>query len=214
MANKTVVKRNYYNERGDWANYRNCLHDHEDNYLNTHRVLDELFADVQDGDEVKIIVHKTGNRPFGDRRYRYQSPHTYGPETDEQLNTRLKESREKLKADALELVNAVYLAFDREPLRFFIPTIASEDTDCVIQAIEAASNLTLYWGEQDTEGRQWIGAWGETPEIKERCDKLAKAWGTTQRIDNGNFEIEAPAILTELACRVAFEGEYPELVKE
>ncbi len=34
-------------------------------------------AGVVDGDEVEIIVRKTGRRPFGNRKVRYVGPHTY-----------------------------------------------------------------------------------------------------------------------------------------
>jgi len=45
---------------------------------------------LQDGDEIEITIRKTGNRPFGDRKFRYQSPHTYAPEIDEQMKNRVE----------------------------------------------------------------------------------------------------------------------------
>ena len=53
--------------------------------------LEPLFAaaGVEDGDEIEIIVRKTGRRPFGERRVILQAANTYAPETDEQLAHRL-----------------------------------------------------------------------------------------------------------------------------
>lgn len=46
------------------------------------------IADVRDGDEIRIVVVKTGKRPFGDRRVVLQAPHTYVRETDAQQKAR------------------------------------------------------------------------------------------------------------------------------
>ncbi len=42
-------------------------------------------AGAVDGDEIEIIVRKTGNRPFGNRRMRLVRPHTYEREEHEPL---------------------------------------------------------------------------------------------------------------------------------
>lgn len=41
-----------------------------------------VIADVKDGDEIRIVIVKTGRRPFGDRRVVLRSPHTYVRETE------------------------------------------------------------------------------------------------------------------------------------
>ena len=46
------------------------------------------IADVHDGDEIRIVVVKTGKRPFGDRRVVLRAPHIYERETEEQRKTR------------------------------------------------------------------------------------------------------------------------------
>jgi hypothetical protein len=121
---------------------------------------------------------------------------------------------ESLRVRALELVNKVYRAFGKEQIQAFVPCITTEDTDCVLQALEEATGLSLFWGETDKE-TDWLGVWDKSQEIKERCDKMAQAWGTKQRIEEDeSYNIELPKTLVEFACKVALEGEYPELEKE
>lgn len=67
---------------GNHRPYRNCLHDAQDESVDQARSRTPLEAAIiasgaVDGDEIEIIVRKTGNRPFGDRKYRYTAPHTY-----------------------------------------------------------------------------------------------------------------------------------------
>jgi hypothetical protein len=47
-------------------------------------------AGAEDGDEVEIIVRKTGRRPFGDRRVRLVAPHSYERERRSDMLRRLK----------------------------------------------------------------------------------------------------------------------------
>ncbi|HST23301.1 MAG TPA: hypothetical protein VLR90_19410 [Blastocatellia bacterium] len=125
----------------------------------------------------------------------------------------MENNRETLKAIALDIVNKAYRAFDKEPLVGFKPGVVTEDTDCVIQALEDATGLSLDWGEFDGT-THWLGVWKNTPEIEEGCVKLAQAWDTSYRPDSGDFYVELPELLAEFATRVAVEFEYPELVKE
>lgn len=46
------------------------------------------IADVRDGDEVRIVVVKTGRRPFGDRRVVRTASHIYERETEAQRRKR------------------------------------------------------------------------------------------------------------------------------
>lgn len=84
-----LIKRDY------WANgqnpYRAMLHDHTDRAIDTTACRYDLLADFNDGDEIEIIVRRTGKRPFGDRRYILQAPNRYDPETDEQMKARQSE---------------------------------------------------------------------------------------------------------------------------
>lgn len=88
MAKMILVKRDYW-AKDNHCPYRNCFHDKEDQPLDWYDVIRELLSDIEDGDEMEIVVTKTGKRPFGDRRYCYQTPHAYAPETDEQMAVRL-----------------------------------------------------------------------------------------------------------------------------
>lgn len=126
---------------------------------------------------------------------------------------RRRHSNEKLKTAALELVNIVYVAFGKAPISAFVPGIADEDTDCVIQALRDATGLSLDWGEFDGD-IHWLGTWGSLEETKDSSKKLAAAWGTSVRINEDVYEVQIPAVLEEFAGKVALEGDYPELVIE
>jgi hypothetical protein len=123
------------------------------------------------------------------------------------------DNRETLKAIALSLVNKVYVAFGKEPLSGFVPGVATEDTDCVIQALEDATGLSLDWGEFDGE-KHWLAVWGPLAEAKIPCHRISAAWETSMRLDGDMRNVEIPAVLAEFAAKVALEGDYPELVKE
>ncbi len=62
------------------AYYRNMLHDAKtDKTVGLEKALDEAVraSGAEDGDEIMLVVVKTGRRPFGNRRVRYTEPHTY-----------------------------------------------------------------------------------------------------------------------------------------
>lgn len=82
-AKKKLVWCCLWNETKTHTPYRNVMRSHDDQDIGQFSVLDDLFreADIQDGDEVEIIVKKTGNRPFGDKAIVYVKPHTYERET-------------------------------------------------------------------------------------------------------------------------------------
>ena len=83
------VYRDYWD--GEHNPYTDNIHDLKDEDIcQLPRELRCLWPeDIKDGDEIEITITKTGNRPFGDRRIILQKPHTYGPETDEQMKKRL-----------------------------------------------------------------------------------------------------------------------------
>ncbi|HKS39411.1 MAG TPA: hypothetical protein VJX74_02275, partial [Blastocatellia bacterium] len=88
--------------------------------------------------------------------------------------------------------------------------------DCVIQALEDATGLSLDWGEFDGT-THWLGVWKNTPEIEERCARIAQAWETSYQFfpeDSKDLCVALPELLAEFATKVAIEFEYPELVKE
>lgn len=89
VASKTLVRRSYWS--GNHSPYPWMVFSGEAEQ-DKHNLFAELLASagVNDGDEFIIIVEKTGNRPFGDRRIILQRAHEYGPETDEQMTDRLK----------------------------------------------------------------------------------------------------------------------------
>lgn len=81
-SSRRLVVSHYWS--GDHAPYTNMLRDPDtDEPVRHHEFLDSLLcaAAVEDGDEVEIVVRRTGRRPFGDRRVGLVSAHTYERET-------------------------------------------------------------------------------------------------------------------------------------
>lgn len=78
MVVKCVIV-DYWNKDMIHRPYRNVPHDEEDLNLQREELLSRAIeeADAIDGDEIEIIVRRTGRRPFGNRRYRLTGPHTY-----------------------------------------------------------------------------------------------------------------------------------------
>lgn len=77
---KTLVLTDYWNEQRDHRPYRNCLHDPKtDSCVSGNDALEAAIneAGAVDGDEIEIVVRKTGRRPFGNRKVRLVEPHTY-----------------------------------------------------------------------------------------------------------------------------------------
>jgi len=77
---KTFVLTDYWNERRDHRPYRNHLHEPKtDELVSDQSALEAAIneAGAIDGDEIEIIVRKTGNRPFGDRKVVLAEPHVY-----------------------------------------------------------------------------------------------------------------------------------------
>lgn len=78
---KRVVLTNYWS--GDHETYRKMLHESDtDEFVEQAREPRALAAAIDasgavDGDEIEIVVRKTGRRPFGNRRYRLTAPGTY-----------------------------------------------------------------------------------------------------------------------------------------
>lgn len=98
LPGQKLVLRTYTSMDYGYNSYRDMVHDTNDTPMGQMSMLRELFdsAGLQDGDEFAIVLVKTGNRPHGNRRYRLQEPHCYGPETDEQMRLRELGSRNKL----------------------------------------------------------------------------------------------------------------------
>ena len=77
---KTFVLTDYWNERRDHRPYRNHLHDPKtDELVSDQSVLETAIneAGAVDGDEVEIVIRKTGKRPFGNRKVVLAEPHIY-----------------------------------------------------------------------------------------------------------------------------------------
>lgn len=64
---------------GDHRPYRGILRDGKDNVVSDNEALEAAVAaaGAVDGDEIEIVVRKTGRRPFGDRKVTLVEPHTY-----------------------------------------------------------------------------------------------------------------------------------------
>lgn len=77
---KSFILTDYWNERKDHRPYRNHLHDPKTDELVSDQVALEWAikeAGAVDGDEIEIVIRKTGRRPFGDRKVSLVEPHTY-----------------------------------------------------------------------------------------------------------------------------------------
>ena len=77
---KTFILTDYCNERRDHRPYRNHLHDPKtDELVSDQSVLEAAIneAGAVDGDEVEIVIRKTGKRPFGNRKVVLAEPHIY-----------------------------------------------------------------------------------------------------------------------------------------
>ena len=64
---------------GNHRPYRGILRDGRDRVVSDDEALKAALNAVGavDGDEIEIIVRKTGRRPFGDRKVTLVEPHTY-----------------------------------------------------------------------------------------------------------------------------------------
>jgi len=73
----------YWNPERTYCPYTGMLHDSKtDEYIEQASWDSTLAraardADVEDGDEIEIIVRRTGRRPFGDRKIVRTEPHEY-----------------------------------------------------------------------------------------------------------------------------------------
>ena len=77
---KAFVLTDYWNDPRDHRPYRNQLHDPKtDELVSDMSALETAIneAGAVDGDEIEIVVRKTGRRPFGDRKVTLVEPHTY-----------------------------------------------------------------------------------------------------------------------------------------
>lgn len=71
---------------GHHRSYRNVLHDPvTDEGVELRKAFIEalVISGASDGDEVRLVVVKTGRRPFGKRRVVWTKPHTYEREPAE-----------------------------------------------------------------------------------------------------------------------------------
>lgn len=89
------IYRDYWNAEQTHRPYCNEIHDLKDEKLFQLYHLEPLFtkAGIADGDEIEIIVRKTGNRPFGNRIWKLIEPHRYGPVDDAATPLPEKEAR-------------------------------------------------------------------------------------------------------------------------
>lgn len=88
-ATVRVVVTDYHSPRyggDDYCPYETLLHNLiSDERVDRQDMLTRLvkLADAHDGDEVEVVIRKTGRRPFGNRRVRLVAPNTYKRETEE-----------------------------------------------------------------------------------------------------------------------------------
>ena len=82
---QVYVVTDYWDEVYRHRPYEGMLHDERDEDVHATDVLERAMrlAGVRDGDEVVVIVLKTGRRPFGERRMRWVGPHRYEREGED-----------------------------------------------------------------------------------------------------------------------------------
>lgn len=80
-SRRRFIFRNHRNNEQSHCPYQNMIHDLNDAQLFQMSEFAQCFveAGVKDGDEIEIIIRRTGKRPFGDRIWKLLSPHIYGP---------------------------------------------------------------------------------------------------------------------------------------
>ena len=73
------VVTDYWDELFGHRPYGGMLHDEDDKHVHADEALERAvrLSGAKDGDEVVIVVLRTGRRPYGKRRMRYVEPHRY-----------------------------------------------------------------------------------------------------------------------------------------
>ena len=74
MKKVRLVKRHYWNKRGDHASYRNVVHREDDEPMDDDHPYAFLLDDFEDGAIVEVTLKQVG-RVKG--RWQLTSPHTY-----------------------------------------------------------------------------------------------------------------------------------------
>jgi len=85
IRHQLYVVTDYWDEHFGHRPYVGLLHDEDDRNVHATDVLERAMrlARVRDGDEIMVVVLKTGRRPLGSRKMRYVEPHVYERETPE-----------------------------------------------------------------------------------------------------------------------------------
>jgi hypothetical protein len=93
--NQTFIVTDYWDEIHSHRPYMGMLHGDDDKPVRASEVLEQAMkvADAKDGDEVIVLVLKTGRRPFGARRTRFVRPNQYERETEEDVKRRRKSAK-------------------------------------------------------------------------------------------------------------------------
>jgi hypothetical protein len=79
FRHQLYVLTDYFDEVFGHRPYMGMLHGEDDQPTRADVVLERAvhLAGARDGDEIMVVVLKTGRRPFGRRRVRYVEPHKY-----------------------------------------------------------------------------------------------------------------------------------------
>jgi hypothetical protein len=83
FRHQLYVLTDYFDEVFGHRPYMGLLHGEDDQRVHADAVLEQAarLAGARDGDEIMVVVLKTGRRPFGRRRVRLVEPHTYERES-------------------------------------------------------------------------------------------------------------------------------------
>jgi hypothetical protein len=90
IRHQLYVVTDYWDEHFGHRPYVGLLHDEDDRDVHATDVLERAMrlARVRDGDEIMVVVLKTGRRPLGARKMRWTEPHKYERESADEAKAR------------------------------------------------------------------------------------------------------------------------------
>jgi hypothetical protein len=89
ITSEPLVKRRYYTSEFCTGGPSH-IHDLSDKEKDIQTLVENLTASLKDGEEFQILIQKTGNRPFGNRRITKHPNGHFLPETEQEAQTRLQ----------------------------------------------------------------------------------------------------------------------------
>ncbi|HYX20442.1 MAG TPA: hypothetical protein VFA98_06310 [Thermoanaerobaculia bacterium] len=95
IRHQLYVVTDYWDEHFGHRPYVGMLHDEDDRDVHATDVLERAMrlARVHDGDEIMVVVLKTGRRPLGARKMRWTRPHEYTRESEGEAKARRRSGK-------------------------------------------------------------------------------------------------------------------------